>query len=566
MSFTGSFFLILLLFLLIALSQGHSQENRLALNFDNTTQSNAQRVHLGSGGILKPFYLTAEAWVKPAQWHRRGGDNTIISCTQNGGYAIYVQAATGKLLFVAYANGSFQTASLVVAGNLIDGQWCHLAGTWDGLAARLYVNGKLRATSYPLRANRGITYGSFNDQLFLGAESAGNSSTPEPNRYYTGKIDEVRIWNYARSESELSGQYASELDLATVPVPGLMAYYRANDGMGRTYLTNYTADPTEGVLAGASFTTGVILTPHKQASRVVVSNITPNSAIISHMRGSGLSYYGFVKEASTGTADPVDGTSYEENADFSRATVTAGGWKLMFIRSDGAQVITGLKPGTTYRIHIVSANQSDNPQDYLPGTPQRYNRTAALNNPINFTTAGSSSNSLLPLTWLHFSATSKESTVLVKWKTGQEVNNKQFTILHSTDATSWRTIGEVRSVAMPQLINDYQFTHLQPAAGKNYYQIKQTDLDGRTSVTQLLVVDVRRKEPLVQLYPNPVTQGKVAFKLREAGVVSLYDNKGSLRWSGSCTAGAQAIQVSDYAKGLYYLKTGGESIPFVIIQ
>lgn len=557
--FTRSPFLILLIFLLVALSQGQSQENRTALNFDNARQSNAHRVELGPSLLLKPRLLTVEVWAKSSQWHRTTGDNTIISCTQGGGYAIFVQATTGRLMFVAHANGTFQVAFWAVPGNLVNDRWHHLAGTWDGTTARLYVDGVLRGSSAALSTARDIAYGNNSNQLFLGAESAGTGSVPESNRYFVGQIDEIRIWNYARSASEIVGARFNELDV-TIPPTGLAAYYRSNQSSGSSLLANHISGAGDGWLVGASFGSGMVLSPHKQASGISVSAISDNSATISLVQGSGMAYYVFIKQTSGGTADPADEARYSENANFSGAAGTAGGGRLVFIRGYGEKTITGLQPGTTYRIHVVSANESIHPGDYLPGTPLRYDRSIAVNNPMNFTT----STGVLPLTWLHFSATPNGKSVWVNWRTGAEVNNKRFSILHSTNGADWITIGNVEPVASPLTTNDYQFTHRLPAGGKNYYRVVQTDLDGRTSSTRAVLVDIRQQEPLVQVYPNPVTHGKVTVQLREPGLVSLIDNTGKVRWLKKCTAGVYPLQVVGYDKGIYYVKAGGRSIPLVV--
>ena len=69
------------------------------------------------------------------------------------------------------------------------GTWMHLAGTYDGTMVRLYINGNLAAET-PYTAN----IGSGNTGFYIGGLGW---------QYYRGLIDEVRLWNAARSQAEI---------------------------------------------------------------------------------------------------------------------------------------------------------------------------------------------------------------------------------------------------------------------------------------------------------------------------------------------------------------------------
>jgi hypothetical protein len=73
--------------------------------------------------------------------------------------------------------------------------WSHVAGTYDGSALKFYLNGVLDSTSdFPTPLEIGT-----NDlNVIVGA------SIDDP-RYFSGVIDEVRVWNRALSEKEIAG-------------------------------------------------------------------------------------------------------------------------------------------------------------------------------------------------------------------------------------------------------------------------------------------------------------------------------------------------------------------------
>ena len=97
------------------------------------------------------------------------------------------------------------------------GKWYHIAGTYDGSTVKYYLNGCLVASA----AFSGELYQ--NDFL----TGIGNTSDPNLQEQVYGKIDEVRIWNVARTEAEISA------NMMNLPAPttqlGLMAYYKMSN-------------------------------------------------------------------------------------------------------------------------------------------------------------------------------------------------------------------------------------------------------------------------------------------------------------------------------------------------
>ena len=85
------------------------------------------------------------------------------------------------------------------------GEWTHVAGTYDGANVRLYINGAL-VSSTPFSAN----IGAGNAGLYIGGLASS---------YFNGLIDEVRLWNICRSQTQIetyqdSTLYGTESGLA----------------------------------------------------------------------------------------------------------------------------------------------------------------------------------------------------------------------------------------------------------------------------------------------------------------------------------------------------------------
>ncbi len=114
----------------------------------------------------------------------------------------------------------------------------------------------------------------------------------------------------------------------------------------------------------------------------------------------------------------------------------------------------------------------------------------------------------LPVSLLSFTGKSIEGKSNLQWSTSTEQNNSHFIVERSRDGLSFNSISSnIASKAMngnSQEKLDYAYVDNTPFPGHNYYKVRQVDIDGRISYSQ--VVDVYfGNETLVTFYPNPVT-------------------------------------------------------------
>ena len=152
--------------------------------------------------------LTLEAWVKPT--------------TVSGWRSVAMKERTGGILYSLYAgesgnrplgqvdNGAEQNATGTTS--LPTNTWSHLAVAWDGATLRLYVGGALVASK--------AVAGS------LAASTApfrigGNGIWGE---YFSGAIDEVRVYDHALTPSEIQTDMSRPIgqapDTVAPSVPG----------------------------------------------------------------------------------------------------------------------------------------------------------------------------------------------------------------------------------------------------------------------------------------------------------------------------------------------------------
>ncbi|MEO5594394.1 MAG: discoidin domain-containing protein [Chitinophagaceae bacterium] len=115
----------------------------------------------------------------------------------------------------------------------------------------------------------------------------------------------------------------------------------------------------------------------------------------------------------------------------------------------------------------------------------------------------SSSAGLFPVSVTGFTATAQSNTSLLEWTTVTEYSNAGFSIERSNDAVNFSPIGWVISRNAGTVISRYAFTDKQASAGKNYYRLKQTWLDGKIGYSQVIAVNLTGNSA-VNAYPVPV--------------------------------------------------------------
>ncbi len=127
--------------------------------------------------------------------------------------------------------------------------WYHAAVTFDGRYWKLYLNGAIeRMTGSDTGATHFPRWDSIQHAALASAlNSCGTpggaclGSPRQPAGYFNGITDEVRIWNVARSQSEIRSTINAEVSSA----PGLVARWGLNEGTGKT-----TIQGAPGSLAG----------------------------------------------------------------------------------------------------------------------------------------------------------------------------------------------------------------------------------------------------------------------------------------------------------------------------
>ena len=233
--------------------------NDAAVSFPSPgSAANRVNLALGSGSNANPDYVnffgtgsfTVEGWV-----YTDGGAASLTGIFRGGQQGAFPQVAVQLT-----GTGSLQIAGSVetnTAGTQVDvthgtaltaNTWAHFAFVVDRTPGnqqlRLHLNGGAPAVpTAAAMALLGTNAISFTSQSMIGAarDAAGAVVLP-----FDGRLDEIRIWNYARTQSQTAADMGREIASAT----GLVHRWSFNEGSLTT--ATDSAGGINGTLAGAA--------------------------------------------------------------------------------------------------------------------------------------------------------------------------------------------------------------------------------------------------------------------------------------------------------------------------
>lgn len=157
--------------------------------------------------------ITIETWIK-AKGSSSGFEVIALKATPsswNAGFGLYAEGRRLKFFSDGYLTSIFDTGY-----DLPSDTWMHVAVSYSASHIRVYIDGAEVYSSVSV----GIGNTDFN--LTIGND-------PVDSFYgFNGEIDELRIWNTARTEAQINALKDCEI---SVPVSGLVGNYHFNEGV-----------------------------------------------------------------------------------------------------------------------------------------------------------------------------------------------------------------------------------------------------------------------------------------------------------------------------------------------
>ncbi|MCK6621899.1 MAG: T9SS type A sorting domain-containing protein [Calditrichia bacterium] len=527
--------------------------------------------------------ITLEAWISPAS----AGNRYILRKGRPGvtsGYEIGLNSSS-KVYARLYQAGSGTAYTVTSVTNYpTNGSWMHAAVSYDGSAIRLYVNGVQEAT-----LNAAIAIGANGDPLAIGAQPEGTGA------FFVGRLDEVRIWNLARSQQQIREYMCRKLSGGE---SGLAGYWPLDEESGMVAydqsgnnidLVLMNMAENDHVWSGA---------PLGDESAFDYDSNGGYTAALSHPHGDNLS--------ATTTSGAIQGIHvYRADADALRpdASIPAN-WSIDPLRFWGVFVAGSSSPQYTvvydYDGHPGITNETDLRLAYRDNhSDDSWANVGALPNTNNntltgtaqpsreFALASATPDNSLPVELSSFTAASGFEKITLEWATESELNNLGFILERGpaqsgpfAEIASYLYHPELRGQGNSNQRVEYAYTDENLSNGEvYYYRLSDVDIAGVRSYYPH-VISAAPRELIGEFrlhanYPNPFNPGTtIKFEVPESGsnrrkiTLAIYNSLGQevkTLYDGFIEGGAHEIywdardgRGNPAASGQYFVRLRGE--------
>ncbi len=216
---------------------------------ESINEGEGDEYEITDNAIMKPAKVSVSVWIKTS------ADGTVMQQASDvgsliGGYRISVSSGLARFT-IGKRTGSVEGtdwAKAISTTTVTDGFWRHVCGTFDQSNIRIYIDGVLENTvalSGPIGFNPSESYGS----LACYAPSSGGKGSPVLSNFFTGAIDDLRVYDRGLVDQEVETLVLSKLQSPPVDYEG-------------AWLFNLNVDDVTGVHDGtltgsASYSNGV---------------------------------------------------------------------------------------------------------------------------------------------------------------------------------------------------------------------------------------------------------------------------------------------------------------------
>ena len=544
---------------ILFITVSNSIKAQTSLNFDGTDDY----VSTNYSGILGDNDRTVEFWFKTSE---AGPKGFIEWGTQANAQRFTIGVNSSKIRVEIFGSGIQSTT------NINDDKWHHVAVVYNSSLPTnklsIYIDGALdQSGNFHTTLNTTNTANVMIGQSNLFA-----------NRPINGEMDEVRIWDTAKSQEEIQDGMFHELDGSEA---NLTAYYSmestttaANGVIDLASGNNGTMNNMDAADIVSSY--AAIRTTNNQNN---IRGIWESTNMANSLESDGLwmnvnspltqtNYATFGHNnagTSTVTNDLPIGIEqrYEQIWNVEETGMVTSNITFDLSTIHGNPVVPGTpndyrllyRPGTTGPFTDLG------PANLIANADQVTFSNVDLNNGYYTIGTVDAPFSPLPIELLNFDAFVNQSEVQLTWQTASEINNDYFTIERSGENFLWEEINIISGAGNSSTLLDYATVDNQPLKGTSYYRLKQTDLDGSFSYSNIVsikIADISAIELIA--YPNPTNQDITIigseYELAEINIIDLLGQDVSTLTSTIAISEEKlSIDLSQLNTGTYFIKT-----------
>ncbi|MBT4763486.1 DUF2341 domain-containing protein [bacterium] len=194
------------------------------------------------------FWIKADSYAtKQVVLSRRNG------CNNDAHFNIYAYA--NDLYFALYSDGDTAYSSHYTSGDVLtNSEWYHVEWVKEwGISGgtKLYLNGSLQSLTLSNEIASGASYSSL--PVYVGAQKSGSSCNGPVQDYFNGIIDDVRIYNYARTPKQVIEDMNAGHPAGGSPIASQFGYWKFDEGYGSTAY-DYGYGDNDGTITNATST------------------------------------------------------------------------------------------------------------------------------------------------------------------------------------------------------------------------------------------------------------------------------------------------------------------------
>lgn len=574
----------------------------------STANRNANQVNLGGASPVAPSYETSEINFNPAISIKDPGSTNAAFMETSNGNNVSEDMTLIAVFETGQAGGSttnFEDAPAIIGGGDSGGNADYGIGISAG---RLHFNAANNA-SLNARSPSGTVYNDFEPYIVTGTRvrstAAGsiqlyvnsvnvasaastNTSLTGPGSFGIGNHDDANV------ASQFNGRIAEAIvfsnDLTSAERQRVESYLAIKYGITRAgaagfqdYLASdggivwdWDEQPvySNDIAGVARDDNGCFLQPKSKSEN--------NDAIVTmEVSGALTTDDSYMLWGNDNVA--LEGTRAEGNTEYNSSQVQGRLFREWYVQETGTvgsvnltfdlSTITGPMGTGTNNLNQLRL-MVDGDGDFTSGTtlisPSSVNAVSnTVTFAVNFTdgqffTLGSVENASLPVTLVSFGVkVTTEKNVLIEWATAGEENNAFFTVERSSDGLVFENIATLRGAGNSEDINYYDHTDTKPLKGTAYYRLRQTDLNGGSTTSEVKrvhIAEIIEDVEEYKLFPNPIASGQeltfVYTVLNQIDVsINVMDTKGviykRLQATLSPETGHVGISTTGLLPGLY---------------
>jgi len=226
--------------------------------------------------------------------------------------------------------------------------------------------------------------------------------------------------------------------------------------------------------------------------------------------------------------------------------------------------VTNLNSGTTYYNSAIGTGNIGDEAALINIADSSNNGTSAVTDPNNNgnpTEVGENIPTpyifnVIPIDFISLNASliSRSSSV-VKWVVATPIlNAAKFNVEFSADGRSWTTLGQVNITNVHQ--GNYTFPHQNIPTGYLYYRIKEIDMNGAFTYSNIVLLNNKPGDTNFVIFPNPANQYINISAPINAGktIIEMYDAIGRRIFMQAMTSSTMEINTSRFSEGTYIVK------------